>query len=149
MTTTKTTHPVPNSPVCYEKSIGSKYESGRDVADVARLVRADLKAEGIKAKVRISRYSMGCDLTVEITDAPINVINLARALDHDTTEPRFSEEGLSLLRRAEGIVEAYQRKVTEHNTDYYESNFHSTVRFAYTLEDAHKAEIAGFFAPVQ
>jgi hypothetical protein len=54
---------------------GDRYDSGRDVADIAKAVRKDLataypRKDGWKFSVRISRFSMGCSLGVTVKAVP-------------------------------------------------------------------------------
>ena len=46
---------------------GALYQQGRDLREVAALVRAALRTAGIVATVRLSRYSQGQSLTIAVT----------------------------------------------------------------------------------
>jgi hypothetical protein len=95
---------------------GSKYESGRDVKEVAKLVRKDLKAEfgkGYKFSVRISRYAGGQSLTVELVavPGPMPFYSRERALADErgevVREPFRSPELAAIVERMDKVVTAY------------------------------------------
>lgn len=113
---------------------GSKYESGRDVADVAKLVRADLKTflaknpayKGTKVSVTIQRSSMSSALNLRVTALPFSAYTeaeLRSIVNHGSAKYR-TELGL-LLDELERICEAYQKSSS--GTDYCHSNFHVSV----------------------
>ena len=136
---------------------GSKYESKRDVKDVAKLVRADLAAlvkkgelpKGFKASVTIDRFSGGCSLDVRVTAAPgVPIYNRERLL-LDTLEPNAyhhgagvpplnTEEATALIKLVEGVVNAYRRDNSDLMTDYFDVSFYSDVKFDWSLEKADR-----------
>lgn len=148
-----------------EKMTGSKYDSSMDIAQVAKLVRAELKAEtkagrlpkGVKYSVRTSRYSMGCSLTVEVKAVPqgFGVVNPHRAwLDHDDPHfayhtlavndpryPRLTAEAAELVASLERLVNQYNRKDIDSMTDYYNVSFSEHVGFAYEVEQADRERV--------
>jgi hypothetical protein len=143
-------------------TIGTKYNRDLDIKDVAKLVRKDIAAaikagklpEGLKATVRIDRYSMGQSLDVTVNACPGIVLSTARvafvaANPHDHCPlPRMSAHGARVLATLEAIVQAYNFDRSEPMSDYYHVNFHSTVDFADELEAAQRAEILSAMAKV-
>lgn len=133
----------------YLRCCGALYESGRDVADVAKLVRADLARlakggvlpDGFKASVRISRYSMGCSLAIAIASAgAAQVIDAEKWIEMEAGNwngswggRRYSAEGKRLLEVAEHIGRQYQRQESDSHTDYHNTNFHLQVDFESAL----------------
>lgn len=124
-------------------SYGSKYDRDLDVADIAKRVRADIKAavkagelpNGLKTSVRISRYSMGRSLDVAVKACPgVEVMNPARA-EHDIENndrvhsdfPIYTEDFAALLEQLRSIVRAYNFNGSDIQADYFHVNFHSTV----------------------
>jgi len=115
---------------------GAKWQQGRDFAETAKLVRADLKAAGIVAKVRLSRYSMGRSLTVEVTPPagmPLASVlrvrqdmRLAPLDERGCPVPFRSPEAAAFLAKIEAIVNAYNRSWNDKHQD-----FHAHVEFVY------------------
>ena len=111
---------------------GAKYEETQDldIAGVAKLVRADIKAAkkdgnlpaAMKVSVKISRYSMGQSLTVEVVEAPFQVLNPARivwAAVYPYGPPpvgcyRLTAEATRVLATLDDIVAAYNRRISDH-----------------------------------
>ncbi len=130
-------------------SYGSKHDSSLNITEIAKRVRADIKAAiksdelpaGLKCSVRISRYSMGQSLTVSVKAAPgIELINpafiAAKAADgvnwpcdiHQT-----SDEARALLEDLRAIVAAYNYDGSDMMTDYYHVNFSGSVDISWKL----------------
>ncbi len=133
------------------KHTGSKYESGRDIKVIAQLVRADIKAAiksgalpaGLKTRVKIDRFSMGCSLDVVITDGVDGCFNVefwrdlaARPNDGSQRPSRYTAEGKALLAALEAICKAYQREETDSMSDYHNTNFYLDVKFDAEIESA-------------
>lgn len=135
--------------------IGSKYKSGADVADVAKFVRKDIKAarkagelpDG-KYSVRISRYSMGCSLTVNVSGLGFETANMdcfrAEALSPDLRHygvvvlPIYSEKANDLRDKLKAIVNAYNYNKSDSMTDYFDYAFSETISIALDYEGARK-----------
>ncbi len=130
---------------------GIKYNQAQDLADVAKLVRKDLKAAGFKASVRISRYSMGQSLTVEIKALPKSA-DLSSAVvwqgypsgSSPTTYAPYTgpdcigEAGWfrPIKTEVEAIVATYNRETTsDQPDDYYNCDFYAHVDFSRELSD--------------
>lgn len=141
--------------------IGVKYDSDRDIAAIAKLVRKDIKTavkagalpKGLKASIRISRYSMGQSLNITITACPsitetpgLTILNHRRLL-LDAQHPHrghhdmpieyvriFSDESIAITKTIEGIALVYGYDRSEPMTDYYNSAFNLDVKFDYALE---------------
>lgn len=127
-------------------TIGSKYAETQDldIAEVAKLVRKDLKA-AIKAgqlptdakfSVRIDRYSMGQSLDVRVTllDRPARVaIDDPRSSVHN--DPRYVDhparlattEAANITSTITAIIAAYNYDDSDHTTDYYHVRFSADV----------------------
>jgi hypothetical protein len=134
---------------------GGKYERGLDVADIAKRVRADLKAavkagelpKSFKAGVRISRFSGGCSITVTIKVPGVPAVNPARVeFEHDHPHTYcdvalFTEEYTALKKKVEAILKAYNFDGSDTQTDYFHVNFYGSVSLDYDAEKAEKAEL--------
>ena len=125
---------------------GAKWQQGRDFAETAKLVRADLKAAGIVAKVRLSRYSMGRSLTVEVTPPagmPLASVlrvrqdmRLAPLDERGCPAPYRSPESSALLAKVEGLVNAYNRSWNDRHQD-----FHAHVEFETGAQNADRERV--------
>ncbi len=138
-------------------NIGSKYVHGRDLADVAKLVRADIAAAvkagvlpaGLKVSVRIRRYSMGQSLDVFVTAAPgLCFLSVARVRYELASNPTWrmpsilSDSGAKALGAIERMVAAYDRTGERRS-------FFAFVDFGSDLERALRAEIKAAIVAVQ
>lgn len=117
---------------------GAKYDKNLNVVEIAKRIRADIKAAitagtipAIKTSVRISRYSMGRSIDVTITEAPFVVINPAyteaynagsRVWDLDSIT-KYTPEALRVLDVVKDIRDAYNHDRSDAMTDYYDTNF--------------------------
>ncbi len=128
---------------------GSKYDANLDTAEIAKLVRADIKAAvksgtlpAGKYSVRIERYSMGSSISVRIGD-----------LDGVLFEPEYLVRGEEFLRggpvlmaddriaypsrylpwvnetvsMVEEMLNAYNHDRSDSMSDYYDVKFHARV----------------------
>ena len=137
-------------------SYGSKYNNGRDIVDIAKLVRSDianaikagLLPKGLKTGVRIERFSMGRSLNVKITAAPgVCFLSVARVRfdmvePHEFTRlPLLSPAGKRIIETLEAIMNAYNRNDSDIMSDYHNVSFYGGARFSGSLEGALRAEI--------
>lgn len=133
---------------------GSKYSATErlDIAEVAKLVRKDIKAQvpGVKVSVRISRYSGGQSLDVDVMSVPdgLEVANLERVrfdLEHGlyayTHLPLLSADGEALLAQIRAIVAAYNRDNSDIQSDYFDVRFYSTTKFDRAVRDASRERL--------
>jgi hypothetical protein len=125
---------------------GEKYDGHRDVADVAKMIRKDIKQakkggaipKAAKISVRISRYSMGCTLYVNVVSAPFQVhapewltwyIEDPHASMFDSPCDRMTDEAKSLKETLKQIVLSYKRDNSDSQSDYWDVNFYHDVDF--------------------
>ncbi|WP_373533393.1 hypothetical protein [Vampirovibrio sp.] len=109
----------------YSIQYGSKYERGLDVAEIAKRVRAELKAQ-VKAKQLPKARVRFCHQ--HPAENPLNL-------------PRFTEAGQALIKGVEAIVAAYNYDGSDTASDYWNVNFYSSVFFAGSFEQAQRALI--------
>lgn len=130
---------------------GSRYVSGRDLAEVAADVRRDIAASikagdlpaGVRCSVRLSRYSMGQSLDIKITALPADIlIHSIRRIRDDIerphapiTAPHRSANATRLVAALEGIAARYNHVRGERST------FHLSVTFDTDLSNLHWREI--------
>ena len=125
---------------------GLKYENTKefDIKDIAKLVRKDLKetfGKDFKFSVTISRYSMGQSLDVSILESIRNYLNPTRVKDENSDESLYISEGFEVLDKIKEKVDQYNYDNSDSQTDYFDVNFHSYVRFDMDLTDKWRNEI--------
>lgn len=128
---------------------GERWVDGRDLREIARLVRADLARAQIHARVALARYSGGQRLTVRITPPAgmtlCNPVRVRQVLDPDHVGPladRLTVESAQLLRTAEGIVQAYNRSWDDRCRE-----FHLDADFADGLYAAERERVVSAMLP--
>jgi hypothetical protein len=141
---------------------GAKYDETKrlDIAEIAKLVRADIKAakkegklpkKGFKTSVRIERFSGGCSLNISVKTSPFQVLN-PEYLTWEAENPheckpywldRYTPEAKAALELLKGIMGSYNRDNSDTMSDYFDVRFYGDAGFDWELEraerDAHKA----------
>lgn len=144
---------------------GSKYVRGMNVAEIAKRIRADIKAAvatgalpKAKYSVRIERYSMGQSVNVKISDVVVpGAVRLRLFTDAflraSVETPnvffggaRMSAPAVATLRKVEAIVAAYNEGETDFASDYCRTNFHASIGFDWRWEKSVRdAQIANLY----
>jgi hypothetical protein len=137
----------------YEKTTGTKYQAGRDIAEVAKLVRKDLKAAQVAGElptdatfaVRVDRFSGGQSLDVTIIGMPDSW-----TYNQPGLEPNYAEyipahggqtdQATAAVRKIERIVFAYNYDGSDIQSDYFNVNFYSRVKIQDEREQKFWAE---------
>ena len=136
---------------------GSKHVERRDITEIAKLVRADIKAAikagvlaPVKVSVRIQRGTMSRSLDVYVTEAPEWMLIWDRAYVRHAVETnfapyrgrRYSASAHATIKRLQAMVNAYNRNDSDIMVDYYNVDFYSTVDFSHDLsiQDREAAE---------
>jgi hypothetical protein len=128
----------------YSISYGEKYQRDRDIKEIAKLVRADIKAaiqekklpEG-KYSVKIDRFSGGQSLSIVVLplQTPSLIQNPKRVLlehnnqGHLSGMPLYTDEGKAFLNTLEAIVAAYNYDGSDSSVDYFNVNFYRSIGF--------------------
>ncbi len=151
----------------YEIVYGNKYAATKGLSrvEVAKLVRADIKAAIKSGELPTAKYSVTCEsysgggsLNVCVSDVvkPGFVLMNAGRIQWDHENPNgghyncpsehlslHSEEASKLLKCIESIVGAYNYDGSDIQTDYFNVRFYSSVKFAWkweaTVRDAERA----------
>jgi hypothetical protein len=141
-----------NSAYPFQKDhTGAKYEISRDIKDIAKMVRADIKKavkdgslpKGTKVGVRISRFSMGQSLTAEIKslgkiqtlDPEWIAYSAANPHDPFNAPDRYTEEATKYRETVEQIVASYNRDKSSSMVDYFDVNFYTHIEFGSELRN--------------
>jgi hypothetical protein len=130
---------------------GENYESSRDIKDIAKDIRKDIKTAiksgklpKVKVSIRISRYSMGQSLTIEIKETSFPTVTPAfvRWLSEDNFAPhRYTPIAGRVLEDITNIANAYNYNKSDSMTDYYDTNFYTHVQYDTELRAAHIEKI--------
>lgn len=130
---------------------GSKYEATRDLrhTEIAQRIRADIKAAGlpagVKVSVRCASFSGGCSIDVRVTALPADMPVLsAKAASWRKQYPRkdypfayaeaVSDEVAELLEKIQRIHAAYNRDNSDSMTDYADVRFYGDVMLHWELQ---------------
>lgn len=106
--------------------VGVNYKSERNLVDVAKDIRMDLKSTFGKAwkfSVRISRFSMGQSIDVEIKAAPCSLFRWVGEHEREMTKAYR----LAIDTAAE-ILDSYNRQDIDSQSDYYNVSFYGHVQ---------------------
>lgn len=134
---------------------GARYESGRDIADIAKDLRKDIKLAvkagflpDAKYSVRIERYSMGRSLTVVVKDAPYLTVNPKRIAWDDAggnhvdwpedVKTWKSAEAMETEKALAEMAKVYNFDKSDPYTDYYHSAFCFNVHHDYEKDEADR-----------
>lgn len=132
------------------KFVGIKYSSSLDVAEIAKMIRQDLKAAiakgelpKIKTSVKISRFAGGKSIDVTVKDVPKGfLIYNWDYLAEKQKNPHgpcpyhwHSEEAAEVLDKIKGIMRTYLRSDIDSMTDYYNVSFWDHQDFDSDLTD--------------
>lgn len=134
---------------------GDRYDRKMDVPEIAKRIRADIKAAdlpaGLKTSVRCARYSMGRSITISVTACPTVVLNPERVRDDaagkHADRPWRSAPGQAIYDTLEQIGQRYQKhQTTDQPDDWSYSSFHLSVDFDPDVTNAQRAGILALFA---
>lgn len=142
----------------YTIHYGNKYKAGMDIADIAKAVRADIKAaqkakqlpKEMKTSVRISRFAGGQSLDVKVQRFPYECYteeykkaelageNCYAMFDNERAHTKEYKNAMKVLK---AIVGAYNYDGSDTMVDYFNVNFYGNVDFDYTFM---RAEIQAY-----
>lgn len=141
-------------------TFGSKYESNMGTVEIARAIRADLKAcgalpsstpmhlpKGLKVSVRTSFYSGGSSIDLNVTASPVELLNPASLMfsavfPHERNEfPQHSKEGARILAVLERVAGQYNFDKSDIMSDYFHVNFYSHVGVQWEVERNMRAAL--------
>jgi hypothetical protein len=134
-----TTHTNNNPEDFTTRHVGELFDSNLDIVEVAKLVRKALKGAGLRASVRVQRYSMGQCLNIaisEVTSVALKAELTRTAMKHadEIANIPGSRDFESCYRYAaeclaSSFATAYQRSESDSHTDYYSANFSTNATF--------------------
>lgn len=124
--------------------VGTKFDSNRDVAEIAKLFRADVKAAlktgalpaGLKVSVKIDRYSMGCSIDVTVAALPEGIccpfsqeyLRYVKEEEYGGFHgSRYVPSCKAMLDTLNEMLQAYNRNASDPQSDYYNVKFSGSV----------------------
>lgn len=136
----------------YEIAYGNRYDRSLDTADVAKIIRKEIRRDVKVGKlpkgkygVRIQRFSGGSSIRVAISDLGFHVHNPERVrfdLEHPNTYPGnleiYNERARELVKDLEARVGAFNFDGSETMVDYFHVNFYAHVGFDHEWEGADR-----------
>ncbi len=128
---------------------GTKYEATKHLTprEIAACIRADIKAAGIAAAVKLRKFAGGYSINVTIIATPgIEIMSGVRILrdmlGHCSGGVAFySPEALALLERVEAIRFAYSFDGSRIEEDYHNVRFYGGADFSSDLRDASRDRV--------
>jgi len=116
---------------------GSNYDSDRDVADIAKILRKTIKASypGIKARVAIKRYSGGCSLGVTIVAANFQVltdsfVDARKAGNWDYSgRSCYTPAAIEIKDELAALARSYTYREVDTMTDYFNVSCYTDADF--------------------
>jgi hypothetical protein len=115
---------------------GSKYNSNRDIAEIAKLVRKEIQ-DAIKNNqlpqgkygVTIQRYSGGqsCDIKIKEFEFPIF-----------DSSGQYTQVVTLSLRKLKNILDSYRRDDSCSQIDYFNTNFYGHTEVSWQLREASR-----------
>lgn len=122
--------------------VGSKFVRGRDTAEIAKLIRAEIATAikigampKIKASVKTGRSSMSSSITICITEVPSDFVRYqneyirAHVRNESPCVKRHTREAESVLDLIDMIAKQYHWSNSSPGDDYSHVNFYLAVQF--------------------
>ncbi len=146
----------------YERTYGKKHDRNLGVKEIAKMMRQEIKnsinagtiPKGTKVSVRIERYSMGQSIDINLTEFPIQFLNIWRVKflqDHphiclsDIPESHPAREmytpiASKTLAELKRIHSLWNHDGSDSMTDYFDVNYYGDATFGWELDSKqHKA----------
>lgn len=113
--------------------IGSKYQPGRNTRDIARDVRAEIKAlvksgglpgAPIAYSVRTTRFAGGSAIDVTVKNATVTLVEDAWGYGY-----KHDAAAAALLTKLDGLLAAHKRDMSDSMVDYWDVNFYGRASY--------------------
>lgn len=141
----------------YDRSYGNKYDASLSTVEIAKRIRADVKAlaiSGLKVSVRSrTKGTSAIDIEIKALPEDMNVYNESytsyRKQFPDTNadvrfdfNSRFTQEYLALFETINSIHSAYNHDGSNYMTDYFDVNYYGNVSLDWRVRrDIEAAEV--------
>jgi hypothetical protein len=136
---------------------GEQYKPGRDVAEIAKLIRTGIK-EKIKAgilpkgkySVKIDRFSGGSSIDIRIKEFQGKIFNPefleleARGQEIGRNGMRYSKELSEALKVLESMLNTFRMDDSDGMIDYFHTNFYGHASVDWQLEAAERDSLKSY-----
>lgn len=114
---------------------GKSYNRDLTLSDIAKLVRAQLKAQypTCKFSVTTQHYSGGQSMDIKLMSAPFSVFKIESVRSHNPNEyylqkdTVINEKGFEVLSFIKKTVDSYNFNDSDAQIDYFNVNFYSHI----------------------
>lgn len=139
---------------------GAKYDAARSTNDIAKAIRADIKAalmkapsdpqslpKGLKVSVRLAKFAGGCSINARITAFPGALLNPAavvaqKLLPHEPLRfSRHTTEAERVLSVLKELMDAYNFDRSDPQSDYFHVRFYGDASIHHDYYAARKLEL--------
>ncbi len=139
---------------------GAKYDPARSTNDIAKAIRADIKAamlkapsdpqslpKGLKVSVRLDKFAGGCSINARITAFPVALLNPAavvaqKLLPHEPLRfSRYTKECDRVLAVLGKLMAAYNFDKSDPQSDYFHVRFYGDASIHHEYYAARKLEL--------
>ncbi len=139
---------------------GTKYDPARSTNDIAKAIRADIKAamgmpsaapwalpKGLKVSVRLDKFAGGCSIKARITAFPGALLNPAavvgrKLLRHEPLwYPRLTKEGARVVAVLDALMAAYNYDRSDPQSDYFSVRFYGDAEVHHEYAEQRKLEL--------
>lgn len=117
----------------YERTYGQEYKENLDIAEIAKIVRKQLKAHFANTtwSVTIKRYSGGQSMNIDLVDAPgVQLVDINPQYNpdnypgHNLKKWKYSDTYNKMMEQAKGFAQSYNYDGSDIMTDYFDVNFY-------------------------
>jgi hypothetical protein len=140
------------------KFVGKKYNSDLSTKEIAALFRAEVKdlvkkgelPKGLKLSVRYEHFAGGTSISVKIKEAPFGIRNPEAVIseskgNYACKKEYFTADALALVKKLEGLLNAYNFDDSDSMTDYFHVNFDGSVDYDWeVLREEDKIILSGY-----
>lgn len=139
---------------------GAKYDPARSTNDIAKAIRADIKAamgkpaadpwalpKGLKVSVRLDKFAGGCSINARITAFPGALLNPAAVVAQKLlpNEPlrysRLTKEGDRVVAVLDGLMADYNFDKSDPQSDYFHVRFYGDAGVHHDYAAQRKLEL--------
>lgn len=139
---------------------GAKFDSARSTNDIAKAIRADIKAamakpsgepwalpKGLKVSVRLEKFAGGCSINARITAFVGALLNPAAVLaqkllpNEPLRYPRLTKEGARVVAVLDALMADYNYDKSDPQSDYFNVRFYGDAEVHYEYAAQRKLEL--------
>ena len=117
----------------YERTYGQEYKQNLDIAEIAKIVRKQLKTyiPNTTWSVTVKRYSGGQSMNIDLVDAPgVQLVDINPRYNpdsypgHNLKKWKYSDTYKEMMEQAKGFAQSYNYDGSDITVDYFDVNFY-------------------------